>query len=420
MTERNIVLRWARSPLILLAISLIITIGASLLIGSVIAQFTGNMLEQMAFIMAGTGITTTVAAFALYRLGILHWFSSLRWTLALISLFTIAAITINLWIMASLMFVDDHYVSMTTILLLFAGLTAISFALFISRAMTDRLSQLAKAAERVAEGDLTTRLTVAGNDEISHLTQAFNTMALSLQQVDEQKRNLEQTRRDLIAWVSHDLRTPLTSMRVMLEALADGIIDDQATQTRYLANNLAEIEHLSHLIDDLFELSQLDVGHLNLQKQPTAIGDLISDTISVMMPKAEQRGLRLSGQVDPDIDMVHLAPDKIQRVLYNLVSNAIYYTPRGEQVSLYARRLDARNVCVEVHNSGVTIAADVLPHLFDSFYRGDQARAQEADGVRGTGLGLAIARGLIEAHGGTIGVTSTLQQGTTFRFTLPI
>jgi signal transduction histidine kinase len=321
--------------------------------------------------------------------------------------------------MARLMFVDNQYVTITGIIVLYVGLTAAAFGFFISRAITERVRAIATGADHVAHGDFTTRLPVRGNDEIASLTTAFNAMAQALQFTDDEKQRMEKNRRDLIAWVSHDLRTPLATMRVMLEALSDGVISDEATQTRYLKSSLGEIQHLAHLIDDLFELAQLDVGHLQLDYQPISIPDLISDTLSSMLPKAVQKRLTLDGEVDDDVDVVQAAPDKIQRVLYNLVSNAITYTPQGERIRIRARRIpDFMEISVQ--NSGVVIPPETLPHLFESFYRGDAARAQQNGTERGTGLGLAIARGFVEAHGGRIHATSSVNEGTTFTFTIPL
>jgi signal transduction histidine kinase len=369
--------------------------------------------------MSGSGIVTTLLAYLLYQRHILQRLGRLRWVLVLLALFTTSIVLLNVWTLARLMFVDQHYVSLTTTILIFAGLMSISFSFFVSKAITDRLSLLAQGVKRLAQGELSTRLDVDGNDEIAELTQGFNQMAHSLQEVDEQKRLLEQTRRDLIAWVSHDLRTPLASMRVMLEALSDGIITDHETQQRYMQQSLHEIEHLSALIEDLFEMAQLDVGHSAMEFQPASIRDLISDTLGSMMPKAEQKDIQLNGTIADDVDMVDMAPDKIQRVLSNIVNNAILYTPKGEHIKIHAFRYTTDYIQIDIHNTGTVIDAETLPHIFESFYRGERSRMKNEDASRGTGLGLAIARGLVEAHGGKIWATSSSGAGTRFCIQLP-
>ncbi len=406
------------NPLIIFVSTLILPILGTIVIGIIIFDMPENEIQTLVTFMTLTGIMTSLLSYGFYRLGILELFSSLRWSILTVIALTVLMIFLNVWVIAQFTFIEAHYISLTSALLVFAGLTALTIGFFASKTMTDRLSQLTEATHELAEGNLTTRLKIPGNDEISQLATTFNMMAHNLQEVDEQKRQLEQTRRDLIAWVSHDLRTPLASMRVMLEAMADGVVTDEETVQRYMNTSLAEIEHLSHLIEDLFELAQLDVGHLQIDFHRASISDLISDTIGSMMVKANQQNITLKGEVDESLDLVRMAPDKIQRVLSNLVDNAIKYTPENESVTVraYFQKNDVR---IDIHNSGSYIPDDVLPRLFESFYRGERSRPQGDDGVRGTGLGLAIARGFIEAHGGHIWATSTKSEGTTFSFTLP-
>ena len=407
----------SRYPLIFFVVGIIGSLATLLLvvIPSVIPE---EDVTGLIVLLVGIGLATSAASFALYRLGIVQWFRSLRWALVLIIVLTVSLIFMNVWIMAKLMFINYHDLTLTTISLVFAGLTAIGVGFFVANNMTERIRRLAHAANRLARGDLSTRLAVNGNDELAELTKTFNAMAHSLQEVDEQKRVLEQTRRDLIAWVSHDLRTPLATMRVMIEAMADGVVTDPETVSRYLENTQNEIRHLSHLIDDLFELAQLDVGHLNLAFQNASLRDLISDTIGTMSARAQLHNVRLHGDVPDDLDLIYMAPDKIQRVLYNLVDNAVNYTPPGEEVHLTAHRA-GNTIQIDVHNTGVVISQEDLPEIFNSFYRGERSRARSDSGQRGTGLGLAIARGFVEAHHGRIWVESAPESGTTFSFTIP-
>lgn len=173
------------------------------------------------------------------------------------------------------------------------------------------------------------------------------------------------------------------------------------------------------MIDDLFEMAKLDVGHVELNYQQVAIADLISDTLGGFMAKAQRKDIAITGDIDPTVDLVTIAPDKIQRVLKNLIDNAIKYTPVGESITIRVFRCDDMGVQVDVHNTGVVIPAKTLPNLFESFYRGESSRASSEDGQRGTGLGLAIARGFVQAHGGRIWASSDEHNGTTFSFTLP-
>ena len=410
--------RLSQNPLIIFLIVMMIPIAGALFSELVMFDLPGGEVQQLLAFMTLTGLMSSLLSFAIYRLGILEWFRSLRWAIWMVIALLVLMIFLNVWVIARFTFIQAHYLTLTSVLLVFAGLSALTIGFFASKTMTDRLSKLHDATQDLARRDFTVRLKISGNDEIAQLADTFNGMAQNLQEVEEQKQQLEQTRRDLTAWVSHDLRTPLASIRVMIEAMLDGVVEDEETVQRYLDNSRAEVEHLSHLIDDLFELAQLDVGHLKLNMQQASIRDLISDTLGSMTAQAEQHGITLIGKVADDVDMVQMAPDKIQRVLTNLVDNAIKYAGSGVSVTLRAWS-SGDDVRIDIHNGGSFIPQDVLPRLFESFYRGEGSRMRGDDGARGTGLGLAIARGFIEAHDGRIWATSVEADGTTFSFTLP-
>jgi signal transduction histidine kinase len=365
-----------------------------------------------------SGSASILIAYGAYRLGLVTRLRSLRYALIAVTVLTIGLVFSNVWVTARLMFFNEHDQSLTLILLVFAGGTALGFGYFISNALTERIMGVAEGARELSKGNLSARVPVQGNDELAELATTFNMMAARLQEIDEQKRMLEQTRRDLVAWVSHDLRTPLASLRLVIDALVDGVVQDEETTRRYLATAQNEIRSLNDLINDLFELAQIDVGHVNLRLERASFNDLVSDTLSAMRTLADKRGVRLTGSVDAKIDPVVVDPEKIQRVLSNLLANAIRHTPANGEVALSAR-LAGDAVRVEVRDTGEGIAPADLPHIFERFYRGQPARTRDGDGQRGAGLGLAIASGLVEAHGGKIEVQSELGKGTVFSFTLP-
>lgn len=376
-------------------------------------------IQLLTLIMSGTATVTVVVAYIIYHREIMEWFSSLRWTVLATCLLSVALTFMNVWVTARLMFINSHDFVLTTALLMFAGIISAIAGFVVSGTMIKRIYLLAHAAERLADGELNTRLVIAGRDELAQLGRTFNTMAAALQQVDDQKRQLELTRRALIAWVSHDLRTPLAAIRAMNEAIIDGVVSDTETVNRYHESIQKEVQHLSHLIDDLFELAQLDTGHLKITREKASIRDLISDTLGGISAQAEKQKIKLTGRVEDPIELVNMAADKIQRVLYNLLDNAIRHTPPNGEVTLHARQMKDK-VCIEIHNTGDVINPADLPHIFKSFYRGEPSRTRANDGYRGTGLGLAIARGFIEAHGGEIWVESEAGKGTTFSFSLPL
>ena len=407
-----------RNPVLIFLLVLLIPIAGTLISEVVMFDLPGSEVEQLVAFMIMTGLMTSLLSFAIYRLGILEWFRSLRWAIWMVIALLVLMIFLNVWLIARLTFIQNHYLTLTSLLLVFAGLSALTIGFFASKTMTDRLSDLHEATQALARQDFAVRLQISGNDEIAQLADTFNDMARKLQEVEEKKRQLDAARRDLTAWVSHDLRTPLASMRVMIEAILDGVVSDPATIQRYLDSSRAEIEYLSRLIDDLFALSQMDADPLPLELQPTAIADLISDTLGSLEAKARQRGIRLEGDVADDVDMVGLAPDKMQRVLSNLLDNAIKFADAGGSVTVRAWRSE-RHLRIDVQNSGSFIPAEELPRLFESFYRGEGSRTRSDNGDRGAGLGLAVARGFVAAHGGSIWAESDQKTGTTFSLSLP-
>jgi len=363
--------------------------------------------------MVVTGAVTIAAVYLLYRAGVVQRFTSLRWTLLTTIVVMVGLVLINVMVTARLMFIRDQDVILITALLIFGGVVAVISALFISGTLIERIQALGDASERVARGELDARLAVSGNDELAQLGHMFNRMATQLAALDHKQRQLEQTRRDLVAWASHDLRSPLAALRAMNEAILDGVVTDEATQTQYRRQMQREIEHMGRLIDDLFDLAQMDTHELPLQRKPTDMGMLIEEAVDGTQARAREAGLTLTHAVADRLPLVSVAPDKMARVLYNLLDNALHHTPNGGCITVSAAQADG-GVLIRVHNTGSVITAADVPRVFERFYRGEAARAQRRDGQRSAGLGLAIARGFVEAHGGRITVESSAVAGTTF------
>ncbi len=382
------------------------------------ADPTGKDLRLLFIFMTGTGTFTVLGTHVLHRYGVIFWFNSLRWTLLATIIFTVILLYVNVWLTAQLMFISSHDLILTTSLLIFAGVVAVMMVFFFSGMLIDRIHMLGQAAKELASGNLKARLTLEGNDELAQLAHTFNMMADALQTVDEQKHALEKTRRDLIAWISHDLRTPLTAIQAMNEAILDGVVSDPPSIERYMLNTKKEIQHLSHLITDLFELAQLDAARLQMQFETVNLCELISDVLESFHARLDQRQIRLSSKLCTSVIVMQLEPHKIQRVLHNLLDNAIQHTPPCGEITLEIQVMP-KQIAVSIHNTGSYIPPENLPHIFTSFYRGEASRVQSPDGHRGMGLGLAIARGFVEAHGGLISVQSHPQHGTTFTFSLP-
>ncbi|HEY8525766.1 MAG TPA: ATP-binding protein [Acidimicrobiales bacterium] len=217
------------------------------------------------------------------------------------------------------------------------------------------------------------------------------------------ERALESSRRELVAWVSHDLRTPIAGIRAMVEALDDGVVADPAEVHRYHERLVTEADRLARLVDDLFELSRIEADALALTLVRVPIGEVVSDAVASAAPLAEAKGVRLDGQLDDGARSLAVAGSapELTRVVRNLLDNAIRHTPPGGDVEVVVGRVDGQAE-VSVRDRCGGIPADDLDRVFDLAYRGDPARTPGAAG--GAGLGLAIARGFVEAHRGDIAV----------------
>ena len=424
MAEPAAPLRAPRPLTYLLGILAALTLTVALVVAVMRPPLNDVLALLLLFAITGGG--SALIGFVSHQLGWWRRFRHLGQTLTVGYVIAAALTLLNVWLTARLMFINEHDLTLAGLLLLFAGGISVSFGYFISMSITHKLAELVQASRRVSQGDFAARVVPVGRDEVAQLAEAFNTMAARLAQADANTRALEAARRDLVAWASHDLRTPLASLRAMLDALADGVVSDPETVTRYVQQSQTETARMSALIDDLFELAQMDAGQgsVVLRREASSITDLISDTLEAFRARAEARHLQLSGAVAPGLDPVWMAPEKISRVLSNLVENAIRHTPAGGSIELQAT-LEADDVRVSVRDTGEGIPPEDLPRVFERFYRGDAARTRApATGEprrasAGAGLGLAIARGVIEAHGGRIWAESEPGRGAKVTFVLP-
>jgi signal transduction histidine kinase len=381
-------------------------------------QLLHPTMSDLGLLASFLGLTALISmgiAYGAYRLGLMNLSPRISWVVlggyALASLLTF----LNVWVTARLMFASEHDLLMATVLLLFAGGIATSVGYFLSAALTDRIVELSRTAEEIATGRLGARAVIIGNDEMASLARTFNEMAAQLEATAEKRRELDRLRRNLIAWAGHDLRTPLASIRAIVEALADGVVEDPDTVHRYLHTAQREIRSLSFLIDDLFELAQIEAGGLHLDLSPSSISDLISDTLESFSALAARQDISLEASVEPGADPVLMDVRQVGRVLSNLLGNALTYTPAGGAVRVRAVR-KGEATQVEVADTGEGISAKDLPHVFERFYRAEKSRSRATGGA---GLGLAIAKGIVEAHHGQIGVESATGKGTRFFLTLP-
>ncbi len=406
-------LRTAGLALLFLAVSL-----AAALLTAVLLRLPTADLPVVAVLLAVAGGGGGLLALLLVRPAVLGRLGGVRAQLAGASLIGSLLLLGMMLAGARAMFLSGHDLSLLLTMLVFTAILSIGFGLLCARMLADRIERVRFGTASIAAGDLESEVLVEGHDEVAGLAEDFNRMARALEAAAEREREMEKTRRDLIASVSHDLRTPLASTRALIEAVADGVAENPEAEARYLSSARRELAHLSRLVDDLFELARIDAGVLQLTLEVASLHDLISDTISSFQLQAESRSVRLVGEVSGDVDPVLMNPPRLQRVLHNLLSNAMRHTPADGTVALRATP-HGDEVRVEVTDTGEGIAAEDLPRVFERSFRTERSRTRpEEDGAPGAGLGLAIARGLIEAHGGTMNVESDPGQGSRFCFTL--
>ena len=362
-----------RYPVLYLIGGTILALIASLVVVITGLQPTQDELRLLVQFMLVSGLSTILAVYFLYEHILANWMNSLRWSMLVTVFTTVTLVFVNVWATAQLMFINNHDFILTTALLIFGGLTAIVFGWFIANRIASKLQIVSNAIEQLAKGDLSVHIKVTGSDEVSKLAKMLNWTVDSLAEIEEEKKRTEALRRDLIAWISHDLRTPLTAVQASLEAIADDIVTEPDAVKDYVQNSLGELDNLRLLIDDLFAIAQIDAGHMSLKFTEASLSDLISDTVSSLSAHVQRRKLNIHGEIQADMPPVYMAPDKIQRVLYNLIDNAIRHTPEGGNITISAKQ-SRKHVRVEVHNTGETIPPEHLPRIFEKFYRGEQAR----------------------------------------------
>ena len=287
-----------------------------------------------------------------------------------------------------------------------SGVAAMLLSLLLSRRILGPVEALTAAARQMGGGDLTQRVEVQSNDEIGELAQAFNAMAEGLSR-------LETLRRNMVTDVAHELRTPLSNIRGYLEAFRDGVMEPKSETIDSLYE---EAMLLSHLVDDLQELSLAEAGQLRLERVPAALGKILATSISAVRSRAALHGITLHLDLPGDLPIVEVDPQRIEQIMRNLLSNAVVHTPSGGEI-VVATSPKEDEIEISVSDTGEGIPPEHLPYVFERFYRVDKSRSRATGG---TGLGLAIVKQLVEAHGGHIRVESELGHGTQFTFTLPL
>jgi len=350
---------------------------------------------------------------------------SLLWKLLMINLPVIGIIVLVIWLAIDhlaanyfMVLMDKYMVAPTEThrafldaihhYLVWASLAGLALALLLSYLLTRRvlrpLARMTEISGEVASGNFAERVKVSSQDEVGQLGRAFNRMADSL-------AKLEQLRRNMVSDVAHELRTPLTNLRGYLEALSDEVVPPSKQTFDMLQQ---EILRLVHLVEDLQQLTKAEAAGAYLNRQQLSLPEIVDQMLDLYRPVYEAREQTIETSFAAGANQVSADRDKLLQAVRNLIDNACRYAPVGSIISISSQRVD-QGIRVSFSNSGPPIAPETLPLLFQRFYRVDPSRSRDAGGA---GIGLSIVKGLIEAHGGTVGAESG-PTSTCIWFTLP-
>ena len=290
-----------------------------------------------------------------------------------------------------------------------AGVLVLCLAGLLSGLLMRPVAALSAGIERMAKGDYGTPVHVRGRGELADLAASFNEMS-------EKVRRLDETRSQFVSNASHELKTPLATVKILVESMLYEDDMDGEVRREFLGDINREVDRLSSVVSDLLTLARIDSNKLVLSRTPMIFADVVEDTARRLRPLAERQGLNMRVQMLAPCEMEADA-SKLTQVCYNLIGNAIKYTPEGGEVLVKLSR-SGRDAVLEVSDSGIGISAADLPHVFERFYRADKARTRLSE-TGGTGLGLSIVRQIVRLHAGTVTVKSELGKGSTFTVLLP-
>jgi len=370
---------------------------------SVYGLAAGRSVLEMLFPL---GVATVLAG---------HWIAAhrarlggLRRQFALLAAVAAAQLAVAVALFVELMFVSRHDAFFAVLVALYTGVLGLWAGRLLGRRALADLDSVRATLNAVGDGrrDVTTGL--SGRDELARLGAEVDLMIGRLAAE-------ERARRGIIAAVSHDLRTPITALQLLAEALDDDLVGDPATRHDYLGRMTTHVRALSALIDDLFELTRLESGDLHWTMERVELDGLLRETVDAMRPHAEANSIAMSAELDSGLLPARANPEQIQRVLFNLLQNAIRHTPADGSVVVRAASTASAAVEIEVADSGDGIPPGERDRVFEPFFQGGNRTARTADGA---GLGLAIARAIVEAHGGQIWFEEA-PIGARVRFRLP-
>ena len=341
------------------------------------------------------------------------WAGSLSRQFALAVAIVVAPVLLALIAFGLLMIVSGHDARVVAAIVLGAGVIAVVAAKLLAAGILKDVHTVRDGLTAVGRGERDVVIETTARDELGELADAANAMIDRLRGEEAMRDQSDAARRNLVAAVSHDLRTPITSLRLLAEAVGDDIVDDQ-TRRGYLKRMRTHIDALSALIDDLFELSRLEAGDIRWTLERVPLDELVGETVAAMRVQADAKGVAVSAEVPGALRPARANPEKLQRVLFNLIQNAIRHTPADGSVVVRAEPV-ANAIEVEVADTGDGIAPEERDRVFTAFDRGGADAARTSAGA---GLGLAVSRAIVEAHGGRIWLAEA-PDGTRVRFSLP-
>jgi signal transduction histidine kinase len=394
-----------------------LAVGCALLVAlAVLAAYDLGGAAVTFALLAPLGIATVGATHALVarrrRLG------GLRRQALVTAGLAFGPLAISLVLFVELMFVSGHDAFFAGLAAAYSALLGLWAGRLLSHRVIDDVDALRAGLAAVGAGERSLELRLGGDDELAQVAAEVEAMVARLAAAEARREESEAARRSLIAAVSHDLRTPVTALRLLAEAVDDEIGDPQ-TRREYVRRLGVHVRALGALIDDLFELTRIEAGDVTWTMQLIDLDELVEETVAAMRPAAEAGRVAVRAQIDTELVPARANPERIQRVLFNLIQNAIRHTPADGSVTVRATHA-GRNVEIEVADTGEGIAASDRDRIFEPFQQG-AGRTARSDGS--AGLGLAISRAIVEAHGGRIWVVGELGggggAGARVRFSLP-
>jgi signal transduction histidine kinase len=364
-----------------------------------------RLLAILAPIAVATGATAYIARGLVARAG-------LAWTMVAIAVVASLVTVVDLVVLNHYMLIAPGNRSEVGLVVLYSLSAGVAAALIVGHSTTRALRRVATVAGRLGENDLDARVgELHASPELRRVGAALDLAAGRIAELIETDRRTEAARRDLITSISHDLRTPLANLRAMVEAINDGVVDDPSVVRTYAEEMLRSIETLVAMVDDMFELSQIDAASLRADTRSILVADAVQNAVDACRLQAQARSITVTAAVG---DASARCPARLTRVVNSLVDNAVRYTPAGGTVAITAASTDG-SVEVIVDDSGPGLTPAQRTSVFEPFWRGDSSRSS-----RGSGLGLTLAQRITHALGGEIRVSESSEGGASFAVVLPV